>query len=273
MFGEESIYNIIQPTPSVHEKLPIYRSKHRPTIPPTASTFHQAGTTNPMTSNLAGSAEDAVVPNRRSRSMGKPCGLSRNFPEVRKIGQANTRVKSLSEMRRENPAQLKPTQLRPKHRPPVPAKDEQPPLHALVTNKNFIVANAVETILAAPKKPAEGAKDYLKKEDYGKVPKYLKHIKRDIDNEYEYIRTLQEQSRETEGEVQPLDEEERQQLIDGLKAKWEQVNATYQGITHITKLDSMGKVKRKEKSEAELSQIEKDIEKLSRRGILVDPSQ
>lgn len=32
-------------------------------------------------------------------------------------------------------------------------------------------------------------KDYLKKEDYGKVPKYLQHIKQDIETEYQYIRS------------------------------------------------------------------------------------
>jgi len=43
----------------------------------------------------------------------------------------------------------------------------------LVSDKNFIVSNAVENILAAPKLPASGNKDYLKKKNYGKVPKYL----------------------------------------------------------------------------------------------------
>merc|ERR1719310_1288314 len=126
----------------------------------------------------------------------------------------------------------------------------------LVSSKNFIVANAVETILAAPKKVPQGAKDYLHKEDFGKVPKYLQHIKKDIEDEYEYIRQLQEQ--------------EKAGLIAGLKAKWEQTNTDYQATTHLTKLDTIGKVKRKEKFEAELSQIEKDIEKLNRKQILVD---
>merc|ERR1719335_1177908 len=97
----------------------------------------------------------------------------------------------------------------------------------LVSSKNFVVANAVETILAAPKKPAQGAKDYLHKEDYGKVPKYLNHIKQDIDAEYEYIRQLQAQ-----------EDDEKNGLIMGLKAKWEAVNTDYQATTHLTKLDT-----------------------------------
>ena len=54
-------------------------------------------------------------------------------------------------------------------KPPVPKKDEKP-IHGLVSDKNFIVANAVENILAAPNLPASKDKDYLKKKNFGKVP-------------------------------------------------------------------------------------------------------
>merc|ERR1719456_97213 len=108
-----------------------------------------------------------------------------------------------------------------------PARDEKPVMN-LVTSKNFIVANAVETILAAPKKLPEGSKDYLGKDDYGKVPKYLQFIKKDIEAEYDYIRQLQAQEEEARNsEVRQLSDDERQGLIDGLKAKWEQVNTEY----------------------------------------------
>ena len=55
---------------------------------------------------------------------------------------------------------------------PVPLKDEKP-IMGLVSDKNFIVSNAVENILAAPKLPTNSDKDYLKKKNYGKVPRYL----------------------------------------------------------------------------------------------------
>lgn len=129
----------------------------------------------------------------------------------------------------------------------------------------------METILAAPKRVSQGAKDYLNKEDYGKVPKYLKHIKNDIDAEYNYIASLQQAEEDANRPaVQPMGEDERYGLIEGLKSRWEQVNTEYQAGTHITKLDTIGKIKRKEKYEAELSQIEKDIERLNKRNILVD---
>merc|ERR1711998_479367 len=54
----------------------------------------------------------------------------------------------------------------------VPKMDEKP-IQGLVSDKNFIVANAVENILAAPKLPGNKDRDFLKKKNYGKTPKYL----------------------------------------------------------------------------------------------------
>merc|ERR1719408_176666 len=177
-------------------------------------------------------------------------------------------VATLSQVRKEDPTLLQPTVLKAKLKPALPAKDDKPVMN-LVTSKNFVVANAVETILAAPKKLPEGAKDYLRKEDFGKVPKYLKLIKKDIEAEYDYIRQLQEEEARR-SQMRQISDEERDTLIAGLKEKWEKVNTDYQATTHLTKLDTQGKVKRKEKYEAELQQIEKDIEKLNRKNIYVD---
>jgi ribosome recycling factor len=66
-----------------------------------------------------------------------------------------------------------------------------------------------------------------------------------------------------------LPEDERQELIDGLKKKWEVVHREYQTITHSL-IDSHGLKRKKEGCEAELKQIEKDIEKLQKAYIFVD---
>jgi hypothetical protein len=266
----ESIYNIIPPKPVQQEKPPMHKSQHKGGIPPTASTFHQPGTTHPATSNLSGAAEAKPVTDKGARTMGAVPGTSKNDPsKFMTAGAKSEKVATLSEVKRAQPDVLKPTQLKTKSKPTVP-KAEAVPVMNLVTSKNFIVANAVETILAAPKKVQDGAKDYLAKEDYGKTPAYLQHIKKDIQAEYDYIRQLQQQQDDmNRSQVRPLDENERIELIEGLKLKWEQVNTEYQGTTHITKLDTYGKIKRKEKAEAELSLIEKDIERLNRTNILV----
>jgi hypothetical protein len=266
----ESIYAIIPPKQILQEKPPMHKSKHIGTIPPTASTFHQPGTTHPVTSNLAGEHEKKPVTDKGSRTMGAPPGTVKNEPgNFMTKGARSEKVSTLTEVKRTQPDLLKPTALKTKHKPPVPQAQAEPVMN-LVTSKNFIVANAVETILAAPKKVQDGAKDYLRKEDYGKTPTYLQHIKQDIQAEYDYIRQLQQQQDDmNRSQVRPLDENERIELIEGLKLKWEQVNTEYQGTTHITKLDTYGKIKRKEKAEAELSLIDKDIERLNRTNILV----
>mmetsp|Transcript_3501 Transcript_3501/g.8718 ORF Transcript_3501/g.8718 Transcript_3501/m.8718 type:complete len:276 (+) Transcript_3501:98-925(+) len=267
----ESIYNIIPPKEMPVEKAPMHRSKFPASIAPTGSTFGQAGTTHPVCTNLAGEAVDKVVPPKEARTMGRVPGSQKGQPDdfMKRSAKAE-KVKTLSEVKRENPELLQPSKLKTKMKPGIPPKDDTPVMN-LVTSKNFVVANAVETILAAPKKVSQGAKDYLNKEDYGKVPKYLQHIKKDIDAEYEYIRALQEQQEEmTRSQMRPLDDEERLRLIEGLKARWEQVNVQYQATTHLTKLDTIGKIKRKEKYEAELMQIEKDIEKLNKKSIAVN---
>ena len=63
----------------------------------------------------------------------------------------------------------------------------------------------------------------------------------------------------------------RLQLIDDLKKKWDEVNVQYQqgSVLSLASLDTIGKVKRKEMYEAQLAQMEKDIEKLSKKNIYV----
>merc|ERR1719313_3282316 len=189
-----------------------------------------------MLTNLAGDAAEKVVAEKSHRTLGKSPGSHQPDPHGwLKKNEKTSCVPSLTQVKREQPNLLQPTTLKSKSKPRIPAKDDAPPIMNLVTSKNFVVANAVETILAAPKKTAQGAKDYLHKEDYGKVPKYLDHIKKDIDAEYEYIRQLQEQEAMQNDTSRLLPEEDKQALIMGLKAKWEATNSEYQKGTHMTK--------------------------------------
>jgi len=273
-YGEdnaESIYKIIPPKEVVPPKPPMYKSTHRGTIPPTASTFGHAQTSHPLMTNISGVAQETVVKPLSARTLGKAPGSHQPDPQTwLKKNERSSSVPPLPQVKKTQPHLLQPSTLRVKNKPGIPPKSEKPIMN-LVTSKNFVVANAVETILAAPKKSTQGAKDYLHKEDYGKVPRYLEHIKQDIDAEYEYIRQLQAQEDEQRNaQSRLLSDDEKHGLIMGLKAKWEQVNTDYQATTHLTKLDTIGKVKRKETYEAQLSQIEKDIEKLNRKHIYVD---
>jgi len=263
---EESIYNIIPAKIVARPKPPMHRSKHSGTLPPTASTFGQTGTTVPMVTNLSGGS-DKTFDRQGFRSMGKAPGHNASDPQTYlKKKERSSSVPSLPTIRRNHPELLQPSKLKSKNKPKIPKVDDKPIMN-LVSSKNFIVANAVEVILAAPSKAKLTEKDYLHKEDYGRVPKYLESIKQDIAAEYDYISSLQQQE---ESSVRLLTQDEKQVLMQGLKAKWETVNHDYQAITHITTLDTVGKVKKKEAMEATLSQIEKDIERLNRKTIYVD---
>ena len=139
--------------------------------------------------------------------------------------------------------------------------------------KNFISENALAVIMADARRPVRGDIDYTKKEDFGKTPAYLSKVKAEIAAEKDYIRRVmdaeQDEAHKYEPKTHVLPEEERVQLLQQLKMKWEHVNKQYQTTTHMVTLDTQGKVRRKEQYETELQQIEKSIEKLSKPFVFV----
>lgn len=159
----------------------------------------------------------------------------------------------------------------------VPRHTEKP-LMGVTTNKNFITTNAVENILSVPKKPAANFADtrrgsthplepsgltpkYMKKKDYGKTPNYLVKRKEEIDEmQQAYDEYVQDSLRK--GAMKCLLEAERQNIISGLKSNWEEIHHQYQGLSVVT--DTAPKKNRKERMEAEMDQLEKDIELLEK---------
>jgi len=140
----------------------------------------------------------------------------------------------------------------------------------LVSAKNFVTANAVENILAQPKKVPEPATLATQKADFGKVPAYLQTVKSRIQQEKTIVAEFNNrmvQQQQSQSSVRKMSEEERQQLIAQLKSRWQHVNEQYQKMTFT--LDTPAKRMRKEGYEEQLVQIEKDIETLSRRVVLV----
>ena len=61
--------------------------------------------------------------------------------------------------------------------------------------------------------------------------------------------------------------EEKLDLLSALKAKWEKTNAAYLKLSFS--LDTVQKKQRKERFEAELAQIERDIALLGKHTVLV----
>lgn len=68
----------------------------------------------------------------------------------------------------------------------------------LKSDKNFVTANAVDVILMQPKKTFVEEVDYLKKKNYGQVPKYISKLKDHVENEYKSIREMHLKNKEEE---------------------------------------------------------------------------
>ena len=153
------------------------------------------------------------------------------------------------------------------NKPSVPLNDEKP-IMGLKTCKNFIASNAVEAILKSPvRKNQQDDIGFTEKENYGKVPEYLSKVKQEIKREQEIVENCvlnSQQNSPDMSEFEEMDPGLRQSLINQLKLKWDQVNGKYQKICHRVTIDSLGDIKRKEAQEAELQQLEDDIEKLSK---------
>jgi len=60
-------------------------------------------------------------------------------------------------------------------------------------------------------------------------------------------------------------------FVPVLRTQWDEINVAYQktSVLNLNSLDTIGKVKRKEQYEAQLAQIERDIEKLSKKVVYV----
>ena len=158
-------------------------------------------------------------------------------------------------------------------KPAVPRRDERPVMGSK-TEKNFIKSNAIENINANAKKsepkyvdapsgsthplvPSGLVPKYVVKKEYGKVPGYLEKRKEEQTLAQEsYDQFVLEQQKS--GALKQLSEKDRQAVIEGLKKNWEDLYKQYQGLSVVT--DTAPKKARKERLEADMKRLEKDIE-------------
>ncbi|CAD8057494.1 unnamed protein product [Paramecium primaurelia] len=262
---QESIYNLIPKEYVPPPKEPMYRSAYPNGLVPTASTFNNHTTSRPKVNNINGDFDLVKGPHThkgQSHSLGKPKGSYK--PDATMFRMKNTGTMGSNQL-----PEIQSFKYPQSCKAAVPKKDEKP-IHGLKSNKNFIVTNAVENILSAPKQITE-EKAWTEKKDYGKVPDYLTKIQSSINNEYEIIRNMhmnEAEERDKQKYLMTLEEVERLKL--GLKKKWESVNKEYQSITHIRMIDTVGLKRKKEQCEKELALLEKDIEKLNKNYVFID---
>merc|ERR1711907_12549 len=237
--AEESIYCLIPPVIAPPPKPPLYRSAY-PGV--TAAERRPAATMGPL----------KVTPPNPQNFLKSYTREDNKLPEPQKFEFTDAVDK----------------------KPAVPRRNERPVL-GLVTSKNFMTCNAVENILAVPKKTDVRQVSYMNKKGYGKVPAYLEKVKGEIQDEYNYIMQMQEAAGEETmdetgggGRTRMLGEAERVEMLNGLKTNWDRINKAYQTLSFT--LDTPAKKQRKEEFEAQLEQIERDIERLSKRSVFVE---
>eukprot|EP00741_Cyanophora_paradoxa_P000150 tig00000057_g145.t1 len=227
----ESIFNLIPMQEAPRMKPPQYKSMHPPELP------------------------EAAKQKKPAATMGRPVGK----PDPKAFVRAGEKTKGVL-------PEPKPFMRTEEKKPSVPRKEEKPIMN-LKSEKNFITANAVENILMVPKRKPEPL-DYTKKPDYGKVPQYLEKVKTQIAEEYEYIRNVQDaHERAGQPRFRVLAEDEKREVLSGLKQRWEVLNRQFQTLPVV--LDTVSKKKRKEDLEAELANIEKDIQRMSKEVVVV----
>jgi len=257
----ESIYNLIPREYREPQKKKMHRSSHDPNMKISGSTFGCHGSTR-----LPGAGE---VKMKEGAYYGPPKGelalSTQKTAQYKRMTAENSLTKSADW--RESYRHIKPS---------LPDKSDRPVV-GITTNKNFVTANAVEAILMEPRQPKPGQPNYLLKEDYGKVPDYLALVKEEVRRENDmidrYVRERMGEIDEVPEVFERMTEDERLDLLDGLKDKWDFLNRKYQKITHHVSLDTLGELHRKESMEAQLKRIEGYIAKLERASsvLISDP--
>jgi len=155
-----------------------------------------------------------------------------------------------------------------------PALPKTEPAMGLKSAKNFVVSNAIENILSETAKPKDKGRS-AKHAEFGKVPQYLEGVKAQINEEYRAIAQMRAERESAQKhnamttEIELLPEEDRVALLDAMKQKWERINSEYQQMTHLVALDTISKIKRKERFEAELSRLERDIQRFSKKHVFI----
>ena len=102
-------------------------------------------------------------------------------------------------------------------------------------------------------------------QDFGEVPNYLVKRNEEIQRaQADYDRAVNEYMKR--GALQEITDQERDDILHGLKTNWEELHHEYQGLSVVT--DTAPKKNRKERMEAEMKQLERDIEMIEKHRII-----
>ena len=233
MLQQESIYNILPKSKIIPNTGISYKSKHPHYIPPTASTFKLQTSSYPNVLNLNGEynlPRGAHPLNQQYATFGLPEGSYAVDPNnYHKKGETFKILPPLEKLHQND--EIK--------KPSIPNKNDYP-IYGLKSDKNFIIANAVDNILMKPKKLRSGSQDMIFHKYYGKVPYYIKKYRMEHETELNNIKEEKKRKQEEEDAKQRLlSLNEVSDLREGLKKKWEMYNFKYGKLTHKKVFDNL----------------------------------
>ena len=268
---EESIYRLVPQEVREADKPPMHKSCHKGTLAPSYSTFGTQGL-NRLQANCHG--ED-VTDSPRKRKPAATMGTvgvhphPTHFLKKRQGGGGGAGDTANHSGGASLPPVRKPPGVATEKKTGVPKRTEKPVM-GLVTQKDFVISNAVDNIMMEPKRPKAAPVRYTQTKTFGKPPAYLQKIKQSVHDEYEHAMSANASNRNANS-MRQMTDEERNDLIAQLTEKWEAAHSQYLRLTFS--LDTRHKIQRKEAIEAELEQLEKAIAKLSKKLIYVFPDQ
>jgi hypothetical protein len=255
----ESVYAIIAPQAEARAAPTMYRSKHR-NLAPSCSTFGLQGTSK-VVGNVSG-AHDAVPEVhpavKPTGSFGKPVAQKINPKDFLKKTDGSAAAQS------KYGTTFKRAQMQPK--PSVPTKQERPVM-GLTTDKNFVVANAVESVLTAPKRAPVAQERAVDLQNFGQVPGYLTKIKTNLKSQSATHEATMSATGQTQDEFEVMSPAEVEDLRAGLQARLEHLNKQFQTLSFT--LETGTQKKRKETLEKSMNDIEQMLTKLNKRRVLV----
>lgn len=257
---DESIYGLIAQTKSASAKGTSYKSKFNPKAPPSFSTFGFRGTSK-IVGNVEGHMEEADAETHPAKKANGTFGRS--------VGAQINPKQFLKKTDQTLPPTAAIEKKKLVRNPPVPTNEDKPVM-GLKTDKNFVVANAVENILAVPKKTSDDQQTRaVDKGGYGKVPAYIQRTKKEIATQQAHTMAAKEQNMSLErvSDMKELEEEDAIDLREGLKQRWEVLNKQF--ATMSFNLETKSQLKRKEQLETQLHQLETAMAKLNKRHIYV----
>lgn len=236
--------------------------------PPTASTFGIQGT-SAVVANMGGEfTEPSIHPAKKAAgTFGREVGSTVDPSNYLKKN-TGTHTASRGAPVVDSTKFKKSERSRDRVKPAIPDKHDRPVM-GLRTDKDFVVANAVENSMAIPTRNAPvGAIRPTDRADFGEVPEYLKEIKEELRTRQATMQALSAAECIENERWSELNGPELAELRSGLQRRWDVLNKEYQS-KGFSSSGTPSQKSHQEALEKALAAVEFAMGKLSRSHVYV----